>query len=178
MGQLRSAMGNTVGDANNEVWRDAVDGKPAGWVDQATTFEVKNDYAVILGQAQVVKSVTTSWNATAAKVGAEWVFTANKVGDSHNYSRSVTTVNYFFNEYGQLRSAMGNTVGDANNEVWRDAVDGKPAGWVDQATTFEVKNDYAVILGQAQVVKSVTTSWNATAAKVGAEWGVHGEQGG
>jgi hypothetical protein len=169
-GQLRSAMGNTVGDANNEVWRDAVDGKPAGWVDQATTFEVKNDYAVILGQAQVVKSVTTSWNATAAKVGAEWVFTANKVGDSHNYSRSVTTVNYFFNEYGQLRSAMGNTVGDANNEVWRDAVDGKPAGWVDQATTFEVKNDYAVILGQAQVVKSVTTSWNATAAKVGAEW--------
>jgi hypothetical protein len=51
-------------------------------VDQPTTFEVKNDYAVILGQAQVVKSVTTSWNATAAKVGAEWVFTANKVGDS------------------------------------------------------------------------------------------------
>jgi hypothetical protein len=126
-GQLRSAMGNTVGDANNEVWRDAVDGKPAGWVDQATTFEVENDYAVILGQAQVVKSVTTSWNATAAKVGAEWVFTANKVGDSHNYSRSVTTVNYIFNEYGQLRSATGNTVGDANNEVWRDA-DGRQAG--------------------------------------------------
>jgi hypothetical protein len=48
-----------------------MDGKPAGMVDQPTTFEVKNDYAVIVGQAQVVKSVTTSWNATAAKVGAE-----------------------------------------------------------------------------------------------------------
>jgi hypothetical protein len=107
-GQLRSAMGNTVGDANNEVWRDAVDGKPGGM--GGSGDDVRGEKRLrgdLGGQAQVVKSVTTSWNATAAKVGAEWVFTANKVGDSHNYSRSVTTVNYFFNEYGQLRSAMG-----------------------------------------------------------------------
>jgi hypothetical protein len=55
------------------------------------------------------------------------VFTKIKDGDSHGYSRSVTTVNYSFNEYGQLRSAMGNTVGDQNNEVWTDA-DGRQAG--------------------------------------------------
>jgi hypothetical protein len=98
---------------NNEVWTDA---DRTWWtgemVDQATTFEVENDYAVIVGQAQVVKSVTTSYAATVAKVGAGGVHGDHGHG-GHNYSRSVTTVNYSFNDKGQLVSAMGNTVGDA-----------------------------------------------------------------
>jgi hypothetical protein len=179
-----------VGDANNEEQRLRIegdtnnDGTPdAGetwvyeWVDQPTMFEVDNTYAVMMGQAQVVKSVTTSWNATLS--GS--VFTKNTVPGTHNYSRSVTTVNYTFNGKGQLTGAVGRTVGEGNNEVKTPKRlsgggiegdtnnDGTPdAGetwvyeWVDQPTMFEVDNTYAVMMGQAQVVKSVTTSWNAT----------------
>jgi hypothetical protein len=67
-----------------------------------------------MGQAQVVKSVTTSWNATV-----EWerVHEEHGAWNSHNYSRSVTTVNYTFNGKGQLTGAVGRTVGEGNNEV-------------------------------------------------------------
>jgi hypothetical protein len=163
-GQLMGATGSTTGDQNSEVWTDAnrngvVD---AGeMVDQATTFNVENTYRVIVGQAQVVKSVTTSYAATVSN----GVFTKITDTGAHGYSRSVTTVNYSFNEKGQLLGAVGSTVGEQNNEVWTDTdrdnvVD--PGEMVDQPTTFSVENTYRVIVGQAQVVKSVTTSYSAT----------------
>jgi hypothetical protein len=54
---------------NSEVWTDTNrnDVDAGEMVDQPTTFRWKT-YAVIVGQAQVVKSVTTSYAATVAKV--------------------------------------------------------------------------------------------------------------
>ncbi|MBK9430678.1 MAG: hypothetical protein IPN65_09425 [Elusimicrobia bacterium] len=85
-------------------------------VDQPTTFDVVNTYAVIVGQAQVVKSVTTSYGATVTK----GVFTKISDTGAHGYSRSVTTVDYSFNGLGQMTGATGRTVGDQNSEVWSD----------------------------------------------------------
>ncbi|MBK8406317.1 MAG: hypothetical protein IPL25_20340 [Saprospiraceae bacterium] len=82
--------GGIEGDTNNDGTPDAGETWVYKWVDQPTMFEVDNTYAVIMGQAQVVKSVTTSWNATLS--GS--VFTKNTVPGTHNYRRSVTTVNY------------------------------------------------------------------------------------
>ncbi|MBL8023868.1 MAG: hypothetical protein JNK54_06260, partial [Elusimicrobia bacterium] len=163
-GQMVGAVGSTVGDQNSEVWTDTnrneiVD--PGEMVDQSTTFSVENTYRVIVGQAQVVKSVTTSYGATVVN----GVFTKMTDTGAHGYSRSVTTMDYRFNEKGQLVGAVGSTVGDQNSEVWTDTnrneiVD--PGEMVDQPTTFSVENTYRVIVGQAQVVKSVTTSYGAT----------------
>ncbi|MBK8406315.1 MAG: hypothetical protein IPL25_20330 [Saprospiraceae bacterium] len=142
------------------MWSDTDrDGTVDTLVDQPTTFDVVNTYAVIVGQAQVVKSVTTSYGATVTK----GVFTKISDTGAHGYSRSVTTVDYSFNGLGQMTGATGRTVGDQNSEVWSDTDrDGTVDTLVDQPTTFDVVNTYAVIVGQAQVVKSVTTSWKAT----------------
>jgi hypothetical protein len=148
------------------VWTDANRNEivDAGeMVDQPTTFSVENTYRVIVGQAQVVKSVTTSYSATVAN----GVFTKITDTGAHGYSRSVTTVNYSFNDKGQLVGAVGSTVGDQNSQVWTDTNRNEvvDAGeMVDQPTTFSVENTYRVIVGQAQVVKSVTTSYAATVA--------------
>jgi hypothetical protein len=67
------------------------------------------------------------------------VFTKITDTGAHGYSRSVTTVNYSFNELGQLMGATGSTVGEQNSEVWTDTNrDGTvDAGeMVDQPTTF------------------------------------------
>jgi hypothetical protein len=90
----------------------------------------------------------------------------HKITDTgaHGYSRSVTTVDYSFNEKGQLMGAAGRRWGIRTARCGRTrtgtVVD---AGeMVDQPTTFSVVNTYRVIVGQAQVVKSVTTSYAAT----------------
>jgi hypothetical protein len=44
---------------------------------------------------------------------------------------------------------------------------------VDQPTTFSVVNTYVILAGQAQVVKSVTTSWAATLSG----WTIHEDRG-
>jgi hypothetical protein len=101
--------------------------------------------SVIVGQAQVVKSVTTSYAATVAK----GVFTKITDTGAHGYSRSVTTVDYSFNELGQLMGATGRRWGTRTARCGRTrtgtVVD---AGeMVDQPTTFSVVNTYAVIVG-------------------------------
>jgi hypothetical protein len=162
--------------------------------DQRSSFETVNTYAVILGQAQVIRSVTTT-----RAVGADGNFIPQ---GEHGYSRSVTTVNYQYNNQGQLMAAQGQTVGTQNNKVksvdletdntikgdldkdGRQDVDedlndnhvldeGEDKDgdgalseaaevWTyhleDQGSTFSTVNNYAVILGQAVVVSSVTTS--------------------
>jgi hypothetical protein len=60
----------------------------------ADDVHVVNTYAVIVGQAQVVKSVTTSYAATVTN----GVFTKITDTGAHGYSRSVTTVDYSFNQ--------------------------------------------------------------------------------
>jgi hypothetical protein len=125
---------------------------------------VVNTYAVIVGQAQVVKSVTTSYAATVAN----GVFTKITDTGAHGYSRSVTTVDYSFNGLGQLVGATGRRWGTRTARCGQTRTgDGTvDAGeMVDQPTTFSVVNTYAVIVGQAQVVKSVTTSYAATVSK-------------
>ncbi|MBK8406319.1 MAG: hypothetical protein IPL25_20350 [Saprospiraceae bacterium] len=63
----RLSGGGIEGDTNNDGTPDAGETWVYEWVDQPTMFEVDNTYAVIMGQAQVVKSVTTSWNATLSE---------------------------------------------------------------------------------------------------------------
>ncbi|MBK8468198.1 MAG: hypothetical protein IPL32_20480 [Chloracidobacterium sp.] len=65
---------------------------------------------IILGQAQVVKSVNDEWNATRNWLGKlEVIGKTEVVGGvtslSHGWSHSVTTVLYGFNRVGQLVSA-------------------------------------------------------------------------
>ncbi|MBK8468203.1 MAG: hypothetical protein IPL32_20505 [Chloracidobacterium sp.] len=68
--------------------------------DQATLSETVNTYAIILGQAQVVKSVTTS-DAAKLVEELEVIGKTEVVGGvtslSHGWSHSVTTVLYGFN---------------------------------------------------------------------------------
>jgi hypothetical protein len=189
LGQLVGARGGTVGRSNSEVltvkrnadgtikndrnkdgFRDSGENWEFTTTDQTTDFVATNTYLVILGQAQVVKSVTESW---AMKDGA-------RITDegSFGYNHTTATVNYTFNAVGQLIGATGETVGRSNGEVLTVVRNGdgsikndadkdgfKDAGekWefttTDQLTDFVVTNTYAVIVGQAQVVKSVTQSW-------------------
>ncbi|MBK8869850.1 MAG: hypothetical protein IPN19_02080 [Elusimicrobia bacterium] len=76
---------------------------------QRTSSVTVNTYAIILGQAQVVKSVTTSdaLNANGNRYGAT----------EHGYNHSVTTVIYSFNSKGQLTDAKGWTVGTSMAKV-------------------------------------------------------------
>ncbi|MBK8869864.1 MAG: hypothetical protein IPN19_02150 [Elusimicrobia bacterium] len=139
----------------------------------------KNTYAVILGQAQVVRSETTS-----DAVDED----GNVIGATdHGHSHSETVVNYVFNEKGQLTGATGRTVGTSNQRVatstpvadgyeedgetvkykWvvtgdtdQDGVEeaGEVWGTENQTMRSVTDNKYAVILGQAQVVRSETKS--------------------
>ncbi|MBK8869867.1 MAG: hypothetical protein IPN19_02165 [Elusimicrobia bacterium] len=71
--------------------------------------ETDNRYAVILGQAQVVRSETKS-----DAVDED----GNVIGATdHGHNHSETVVNYVFNEKGQLTSATGRTVGTSNQRV-------------------------------------------------------------
>jgi hypothetical protein len=182
--QKRDAHNNLMEDENGNAVMDAVQVvDPTQAVVktlQATWSDTVNTYAVIMGQAQVVRSVTTS---DAVKDGV-------KVGATSNgYSHSVTTVNYTFNGQGQLTGATGWTTSRQANEVLtpgmktvavqkRDAhnnlmedengnavmdavqvVDPTQAVVKTLQTTWsDTVNTYAVIMGQAQVVRSVTTS--------------------
>jgi formylmethanofuran dehydrogenase subunit E len=182
--QKRDAHNNLMEDENGNAVMDAVQvadpTKAVVKTIQATWSDTVNTYAVIMGQAQVVRSVTTS---DAVKDGV-------KVGATSNgYSHSVTTVNYTFNGQGQLTGATGWTTSRQANEVLtpgmktvavqkRDAhnnlmVDENGNAVMDavqvadptkavvktiQGTWSDTVNTYAVIMGQAQVVRSVTTS--------------------
>ncbi|MBK8869855.1 MAG: hypothetical protein IPN19_02105 [Elusimicrobia bacterium] len=76
---------------------------------QTTVSLTVNTYKVILGQAQVVKSVTTSdaLNKDGRKIRST----------EHGYNHSVTTVRYQFNAKGQLTGATGRTVGTSTAMV-------------------------------------------------------------
>jgi hypothetical protein len=79
-----------VDDADRTSGGRRGDGGPADDVQRG------EHVSVIVGQAQVVKSVTTSYAATVSN----GVFTKITDTGAHGYSRSVTTVNYSFNEKG------------------------------------------------------------------------------
>ncbi|MBK8869868.1 MAG: hypothetical protein IPN19_02170 [Elusimicrobia bacterium] len=207
-GQLTSATGRTVGTSNQRVatstrvvdgyeedgetvkykWvvtgdtdQDGVEeaGEVWGTENQTMRSETDNRYAVILGQAQVVRSETKS-----DAVDED----GNVIGATdHGHNHSETVVNYVFNEKGQLTSATGRTVGTSNQRVatstrvvdgyeedgetvkykWvvvgdtdQDGVEeaGEVWGTENQTMRSETDNRYAVILGQAQVVRSETKS--------------------
>ena len=127
VGLLINAAGSAIGTQTVQVWKqkdtdgngkiDARDDKSQGeFISQFTPSESTNSYVVLYGQAQVVKSVTTSYAATLA--GS--VFTKITDAGAHGYSKSVATVDYSFNGKGQLMGAVGSTVGDQNSEVWTD----------------------------------------------------------
>ncbi|MBK8574923.1 MAG: hypothetical protein IPN90_04305 [Elusimicrobia bacterium] len=182
LGQLMGAEGGTITEQNSEVWTDTNrDGKIEegvdAVVDQSTRSQTLNSYAVILGQAVVVKSETTTYGATVEN----GVFKEVKDKGSHGYIKSFATIEYDFNARGQLIGAVGQTYSESNNEVFsleRDN-DGVVVGddnrngllddgevWsktirVDQSTVSEIINDYHVIQGQAVVGKSVTKSRSA-----------------
>ncbi|MBK8468211.1 MAG: hypothetical protein IPL32_20545 [Chloracidobacterium sp.] len=106
---------NRNGSRDEEVWTYDMD------ADQATLSETVNTYAIILGQAQVVKSVTTSDAAKRKGGKLEVIGKTEVVGGvtslSHGWSHSVTTVLYGFNRVGQLVSATGRTVSEQNQNV-------------------------------------------------------------
>ena len=96
-----------TGDTNNngieegtEVW---------GVEQQTSASTTINTYAVVMGQAQVVKSVTTT-----DAVGSNG---APIAAGAHGYNHSVTTVQYNFNAKGQLIGAIGRTVGVSTQRV-------------------------------------------------------------
>jgi hypothetical protein len=137
------AVGSTVGSRTARCGRTrtgrVVD---AGrWWTSRRRSAWKTPIRVIVGQAQVVKSVTTSYAATVAN----GVFTKITDTGAHGYSRSVTTVNYSFNDKGAVGESGGVDPGDQNSEVWTDTNRNEvvDAGeMVDQPTTFSVENTY------------------------------------
>ncbi|MBK8576608.1 MAG: hypothetical protein IPN90_13345 [Elusimicrobia bacterium] len=173
VGHLSSGTGSNetgwviVGDANRngvqetgEVWETEA---------QRTWSRTENLYAVIVGQAVVTRSETTSYACDDAG-------TAMKDKTLHGYNKTVMTLENRYNEKGQLEGVTGGSVGESNvkvkSPVWvGDAIsgddgdgfkeDGEPwvYEWVDQMTETETKNEYAVILGQGVVTKSETESW-------------------
>jgi hypothetical protein len=88
-----------VGDQNSEVWtdtnrNDVVDA--GGMVDQPTTFECGKHLQSDRGAGAGGEERDDELRGDES--GSERVFTAKKVTRGHGYSRSVTTVNYSFNE--------------------------------------------------------------------------------
>jgi hypothetical protein len=187
VGQLLSATGRTAGEQTNQVLTDKDgDGRVEAVTSQYSTFAGVNTYAVVWGQAQVVKSVTSTWAAERTDSG---VFEKIENPNRHGYTFSQTTVDYTFNPQGQMTGARGRTTSRQANEVLtpvmksvnvqrKDAFDrlmvdengeavmdaelvkdtSVPVQRTIQTTWSTTENTYAVILGQAQVVKSVTTS--------------------
>ncbi|MBK8869844.1 MAG: hypothetical protein IPN19_02050 [Elusimicrobia bacterium] len=177
-------------DKDNEVDRETWS---YAWVDQTSVSRTVNTYAIILGQAQVVKSVTTSdaVNKNGARIG---------VGQ-HGYNHTVTTVLYQFNARGQLTGASGWATGTSTQKVVtsrevkigtdsngkdilayravgdtdKDNVEDAGESWGREVQTTEsfTVNTYVIIRGQAQVVKSVTTS-DAMRGGVKIAVGIHG----
>ena len=80
------------------------------WVDQKTETETVNVYVVIMGQAVVVKSETKSWACDEEGKAIE-------DEDKHGYRYMKGTVEYTYNERGQLVGAVGMT--EREVERWR-----------------------------------------------------------
>lgn len=78
-------------------------------VAQNSSTSVVNTYAIIAGQAVVMKSVTT----TMALDDKEKVISKGQ----HGYSLSVVTVQYEFNEKGQMTGALGSGTTEQNQLV-------------------------------------------------------------
>ncbi|MBI4396560.1 MAG: hypothetical protein HY548_05660, partial [Elusimicrobia bacterium] len=165
-GMLVGASGFTNSTTTTEVLTDVgakdVDGD--GKIDilaeretQVTTAKTVNTYAVIAGQAVVLNSVT---NSTTISNGGTSVTTSQSI------------VNYQYDEKGLLRGATGSSSSTTTGQVMQ-AKDQNGDGKIDEddrvngefeyeqkdvVTTSSTTNTYALIMGQAQVIKSVTDS--------------------
>ncbi|MBI4397006.1 MAG: hypothetical protein HY548_07925, partial [Elusimicrobia bacterium] len=115
-----------------------------------TTATTMNTYAVIWGQAVVIKSVTDSDTIAGA---------------TSSTSHSETT--YSYNAKGQLTGASGFSKGTSSTEVWNDK--DRDNVWDEdetevQTTESDTTNTYRIIWGQALVTNSVTTSTTISGA--------------
>jgi hypothetical protein len=110
------------------------------WVEQISLSRTQNVYAVILGEAKIVKSVTQSSTKTD--------------GIAQGSSTSVTQ--YSFDSLGRLSGASGYS-DSVNATLVKNGDD-----WVKQISTSHTVNQYAVIMGEARVLRSVTDSSTQT----------------
>ena len=97
-----------------------------------TTSATENTYAILWGQAVVVKAVTESVTKSGATT-----------------TTSTSEVNYLYNDLGQLTGASGYTTSRTEVRNIDDTVN---------VTTSRTDNTYGVVWGQAQVLSAVTNS--------------------
>ena len=160
------------GDGIEEADEDWVYEDKVQWNKSSGT----NTYAVIMGQALVLESLTNSWALDESGAAIEsW--------EMEGYNSSVTTVTYGYNGKGQItgadgvtegdsnsgkvvsvrRDGDGNIVGDLNGNGYREATGAEAETWelieTDQRNTYRTESRYGVIQGQTLVVRSYTKSW-------------------
>jgi hypothetical protein len=156
VGNLAWAQGTGTVDSVERAWSDTNNDGTVDTLEVAgrTLSEIRQTYAIINNQARVTRSDTTTRGVdpVTGRVLSE---------GEHGYSRVLTRVEFVYDAVGRLTAADGRSEGRSNVEVWSDAdMDGViDAGeMMDQVTEVATENDYVVIQGSAQVVRSVTQS--------------------
>ncbi|MBK9057462.1 MAG: DUF4214 domain-containing protein [Elusimicrobia bacterium] len=156
VGNLAWAQGTGTVDSVERGWSDTNNDGTVDTLEVAgrTLSEIRQTYAIINNQARVIRSDTTTRGVdpVTGRVLSE---------GEHGYSRVLTRVEFVYDAVGRLTAADGRSEGRSNVEVWSDAdMDGViDAGeMMDQVTEVATENDYVVIQGSAQVVRSVTQS--------------------
>jgi YD repeat-containing protein len=156
VGNLAWAQGTGTVDSVERAWSDTNNDGTVDTLEVAgrTLSEIRQTYAIINNQARVIRSDTTTRGVdpVTGRVLSE---------GEHGYSRVLTRVEFVYDAVGRLTAADGRSEGRSNVEVWSDTdMDGViDAGeMMDQVTEVATENDYVVIQGSAQVVRSVTQS--------------------
>jgi hypothetical protein len=136
---------------------------------QSITFSTTNNtYLVVWGQAVVDESVTESETYSGhTAVDADGVPT-----NAVHYAKNKTTMKNIYNNVGQLINATGRSEGHSWDKVWQqkdtnrngvvdDGDDRSQGEWKTVYSVSEGQMLYAILWGQAVVVKNETNTWAA-----------------
>jgi hypothetical protein len=174
LGQIRASSSITHSDQTTHVWTqidtnadgtvDALDDVRRGeFVVQPSVSNTLNAYSIVAGQALVAKAITHSWSASVV----DGVFVKLTDPLNHRFVFNELRVNYSYNSLGLLDHAVGRGRGIQTTAVWGqedtngngridDEDDPVRGGFEFQFSMSESDNSYVILMGQAQVMTSVT----------------------